>query len=291
MTILDILKRRAFAEAVLRNHVRPSPVLKSVPTVAVSADFGRYVAAMAERWPSDADGVVFPSVEEARWPFPDQPSLFVWAEPISVQFLITTSGPDYHRVEPFEDEADVVAMLIIPPGLTKTPQLHVDEDGTHPLRHGRPISSSHDLQVGKVYSVHPDQPPTDEFWPWGCEILRRPGHEMAHATRFGRALVEATGHRLAALSEPTGLSRHERRAIDRTESPYRILDLSTPDRPTSDGHRNVVWSKRWMVRGHWRNQPYGTGRELRKLIWIDPFVKGPDDRPLDIRPEIFHLGQ
>jgi hypothetical protein len=30
------------------------------------------------------------------------------------------------------------------------------------------------------------------------------------------------------------------------------------------------------VRGHWRLQPVGVGRQLRKTIWIRPYVKGPD---------------
>lgn len=34
---------------------------------------------------------------------------------------------------------------------------------------------------------------------------------------------------------------------------------------------------RTRVSGHWRNQPHGPGRELRKLIWIEPFWRGPDD--------------
>lgn len=36
-------------------------------------------------------------------------------------------------------------------------------------------------------------------------------------------------------------------------------------------------TKRVLVNGHWRNQPYGKGRALRRLIWIAPYVKGPDD--------------
>lgn len=30
------------------------------------------------------------------------------------------------------------------------------------------------------------------------------------------------------------------------------------------------------VRGHWKNQFYGEGRLLRKMIWIKPYLKGPD---------------
>lgn len=31
---------------------------------------------------------------------------------------------------------------------------------------------------------------------------------------------------------------------------------------------------RWLVRGHWRNQAHGAGLALRKVIWIQPHVKG-----------------
>jgi hypothetical protein len=34
---------------------------------------------------------------------------------------------------------------------------------------------------------------------------------------------------------------------------------------------------RYIVRGHWRLQPHGPERSLRKRIWIMPFWKGPDD--------------
>jgi hypothetical protein len=36
-----------------------------------------------------------------------------------------------------------------------------------------------------------------------------------------------------------------------------------------------VYKLRWIVRGHWRNQPYGPDRSLRRLTWIEPYWKGP----------------
>ena len=36
---------------------------------------------------------------------------------------------------------------------------------------------------------------------------------------------------------------------------------------------------RTLVAGHWRNQPHGEGRVLRKLIWIRPFWRGPEEAP------------
>lgn len=33
----------------------------------------------------------------------------------------------------------------------------------------------------------------------------------------------------------------------------------------------------FLVRGHWRNQPYGPGGTLRKIVRIEPYWKGPED--------------
>lgn len=40
---------------------------------------------------------------------------------------------------------------------------------------------------------------------------------------------------------------------------------------------NKKIGKRFMVAGHWRNQPYGAKHALRKKLFIQPYWKGPDD--------------
>lgn len=40
------------------------------------------------------------------------------------------------------------------------------------------------------------------------------------------------------------------------------------------------YSHRFIVRGFWRQQPYGKGGALRRRQWIPPYVKGPADKPL-----------
>jgi len=35
-------------------------------------------------------------------------------------------------------------------------------------------------------------------------------------------------------------------------------------------------SYKFVVQGHWRNQAYGKGRLKRKIIFIEPFYKGPE---------------
>lgn len=41
---------------------------------------------------------------------------------------------------------------------------------------------------------------------------------------------------------------------------------------SGDGHAH--YSHSFMVQGHWRNQPYGPGKKLRRQQWISPYVKG-----------------
>jgi hypothetical protein len=39
---------------------------------------------------------------------------------------------------------------------------------------------------------------------------------------------------------------------------------------------------RVWVTGHWRNQPYGPGRALRRPVYIHPFLRGPEDAPIKL---------
>jgi len=56
---------------------------------------------------------------------------------------------------------------------------------------------------------------------------------------------------------------------------------------STDEPGKVEWQRRWMVRGHWRLQPYGPKHSLRRMRWIDPYVKGPEDKPFDARPTVW----
>ena len=49
---------------------------------------------------------------------------------------------------------------------------------------------------------------------------------------------------------------------------------------TSDN--SIDYTCRWIVQGHWRHQWYKQSKN-HKLIWIDSFVKGPNDKPLLIK--------
>ena len=76
--------------------------------------------------------------------------------------------------------------------------------------------------------------------------------------------------------------------ISHTRAQYSRLDYThvggkiavAPFRPflMGDGIEGLrrVLIKRLLVRGHWRNQPYGPQSTLRKLIFVEPYWRGPE---------------
>ncbi len=49
------------------------------------------------------------------------------------------------------------------------------------------------------------------------------------------------------------------------------------------GSAKRVYSVRWVVRGHLRNQACGAGLQERKKRWIEPYWKGPERAPMLLR--------
>lgn len=77
----------------------------------------------------------------------------------------------------------------------------------------------------------------------------------------------------------------ERRGVNPAVTVVRLRRSESPHA----GERRVDWAARWLVRGHWRWQPYGPGREERRRIWITGYVKGPDGLPLRVRNHVYSL--
>ena len=48
--------------------------------------------------------------------------------------------------------------------------------------------------------------------------------------------------------------------------------------------KSANYSHRFIVGGHWRLQPYPI-QGISRQIWISPFIKGPKDRPLIVKPK------
>jgi len=98
-----------------------------------------------------------------------------------------------------------------------------------------------------------------------------------------RILVTSDGH----------VERHRRKQLARefdtpVASTVKIIELRRleSDAPRDPNAEPVEWSCRWIVTGHWRQQPYKDGI---RPIYIHPFVKGPADKPLRVPTHtVFH---
>jgi len=61
--------------------------------------------------------------------------------------------------------------------------------------------------------------------------------------------------------------------------------------PSYDGGHDsnpVDWSCQWLVKGHWRNQWYGTLNDHRPK-WITAYKKGPDDKPFRVHKQSMNV--
>lgn len=145
-------------------------------------------------------------------------------------------------------------------------------------------------------------PATRWVWPFGASIEsvleKHPDHHSGqrldqstlHVRHFGRIVIAALAWmQQRIISTDSGhIERHRGKQIAREHdvappADVKIIQLrrveSQLHEPTPEGADPVEWSCRWIVNGHWRNQPYADGP---KLIYIMPFVKGPADKPLRV---------
>lgn len=71
----------------------------------------------------------------------------------------------------------------------------------------------------------------------------------------------------------------------------RVFALRRPTHPPPGaGMSDREYQHQWIVRGHWRNQPYKT-QGVTRPIWIAPHIKGPEGAPLLGGERVLHWKQ
>lgn len=77
----------------------------------------------------------------------------------------------------------------------------------------------------------------------------------------------------------------KRYAREHPDGPERLITLITLRRKSvkkdDEEPQKVEWSRRWVVRGHWRKQWYPSVKR-HDWVYIHEFIKGPEDKPLVI---------
>lgn len=116
---------------------------------------------------------------------------------------------------------------------------------------------------------------------------------MTNAIRYAMALWMLLNQTITDTSEEHVKTHHRKRAL-RKGVPGRVSVIQLrriAGQHRRDGESLVEWSHRWVVRGHWRWQACGEGRTDRRRIWINPHVKGPEDRPLVQTEKVYNLSR
>lgn len=249
-----------------------APLLPSAVVIA-EPNWLAYVQAMAASMPNE--DFTYPTEEDVLWAWPDG-VLVVLAEPMNLAHTIVSVGTGGRptSVEPHLEDHYVAGLSIC--GRQPIPTQY----------QGLPNISMGSMEAFPTIWIGAD--PTDIVQGhWLPGTPTRPAIDMiSQSTLLLVSIITAMGHRLTRIAEPA--TRGERRRAQRDMPGLRVLELASGAAMQRGGNTgSVEWSRRWMVRGHWRLQPHGPERSLRKAIWIDPHVKGPEDKPLDVRETIW----
>lgn len=62
------------------------------------------------------------------------------------------------------------------------------------------------------------------------------------------------------------------------------LDATDAVRSRASGKTSKGPSVQTLVRGHLKRQAFGASRSARKIVWIEPYWRGPEDAPILTRP-------
>lgn len=113
---------------------------------------------------------------------------------------------------------------------------------------------------------------------------------MAEDRRWLATLCLLIGQDRVATKTEVRPSRQIARRLARggfADSTVRLVDVRRRHEPSEGkGEHTVEWSHRWVVEGHWRQQAYGPNHSLRRPKFILPYIKGPTDKPIVVRPTV-----
>lgn len=104
-----------------------------------------------------------------------------------------------------------------------------------------------------------------------------------------RLMQQRIGHRQSLRPDRAQRRDGIRRGFHEREVVVVRLRREAGDYVRHEPESEANYSHRFIVSGHWRNQWYPSG-QVHRQIWISPYVKGPEDQPLVVRPRrVFNL--
>lgn len=192
------------------------------------------------------------------------------------------------RIRPAEMEALIAEGLMFPFGINITLYAERDHHLNVVYRNANPPEWAFDVTAGLPLVPFHACP-----WHFGQSYS---GNEqatdglpsgMAEWWKLLQTTFRLMQQRIAArhVERPHRAHRREAKRLGLDYEPEIVVvrlrrEAGPRNEPTGE---EANYSHRFIVSGHWRNQWYAT-EKLHRQIWIAPFVKGPEDKPLIVRP-------
>ena len=110
-----------------------------------------------------------------------------------------------------------------------------------------------------------------------------PGNAAIHRVFF--AFLAFLRQRILVSARAQG-NRASRKIADKIQFKHTtchvvtLRSLEYRQSSTNGEKEHPDWSCRWWVAGHWRQQPCGEKSIERRPTWINPHIKGPEDKPM-----------
>lgn len=192
---------------------------------------------------------------------------------LAAALMLTDVGPDIQVRGPW-----LAFSVHVPPGITRVSRILVwsgeNSEGEH-----------HISQVSVIFE-------DGSFGEFNENHLT--AHEVDLLTNFvrGVCLAAEQGHAERAGNHGASGSKKGSKRFAKGPGAGERYQLAAPVKiDLRDAVREHLAGKRgggaptvqFIVRGHWRNQVHGPGRQHRKRIWIEPFWKGPEDSRVLLR--------
>jgi len=180
--------------------------------------------------------------------------------------------------------------LLLSPGRSIEHALNTDWNAERLKRNQQPISGL-SLSIGDTQTEVDDN--DTRFYTDGLQFYRLIINTLLYlmSDSAERRNMRSTQDDLldAAQVEKKSSRKKQKEKYARKFSPRSYILLGETvgvieDRRTEG--QKAVTKERFVVRGHFKEQPYGKGRKLRKTIWIQPYFKGPEMGELVNKPYV-----
>lgn len=134
------------------------------------------------------------------------------------------------------------------------------------LLHMSPVWFDADPLADSDAATLPERAAVEDWWTF-LQVLMR---------LLTQTIAVRSQHQLERSSRRRGI----RKGFEPRE--VTVIKLRRPRHQPTEAEREVNWTHRWIVGGHWRDQWYPS-LGLHRQVWINPYVKGPDDGPLVVK--------